>query len=103
MRVLIVTPAPRGDRAGNRITALRWAGLLRSLGHRVRIAQHYVDQRCDLMIALHARKSADSIARFVGPRIVALTGTDIYGEMDPAARRSLELADRIVALQPLAI
>jgi putative glycosyltransferase (TIGR04348 family) len=36
--------------------------------------------------------------------VVALTGTDLYRDLpaDPSARRSLELADRIVFLHPLA-
>jgi dimethylhistidine N-methyltransferase len=106
MRVLIVTPAARGDRSGNRITALRWAGLLRSLGHRVRLARSFEAQPCDAMIALHAKRSHPSIVRFAAtskPLIVALTGTDIYGPMDVETRRSFELAHRIVALQPRAV
>jgi L-histidine Nalpha-methyltransferase len=106
MRILIVTPAARGDRGGNRVTALRWAAILRSLGHRVRIAESFEDQPCDALIALHARKSHASILKFRergGALIVALTGTDIYGEHTAETRRSFELADRIVALEPRAI
>jgi putative glycosyltransferase (TIGR04348 family) len=110
MRICLVTPAPPRSRKGNRVTALRWARLLRSLGHRVALAEQYHQQRCDLLIALHAGRSAASIARFreihpSTPIILALTGTDVYGEIhtDPKAQRSLELADRLVVLQPLAI
>jgi putative glycosyltransferase (TIGR04348 family) len=108
MRMLIVTPA--GAQGGNRITAERWSRLLRNLGQRVQIAPEYRDQPCDVLVALHARKSAASIRRFrrtqpAGPLIVALTGTDLYGDLgrSPAARRSIELATRIVVLQPDAV
>ena len=64
MRIRIVTPAPRGSRYGNRVTAQRWARLLRELGHRVTIAQEYKRAQSDVLIALHARRSAESIAQF---------------------------------------
>ncbi|MBW3539561.1 MAG: TIGR04348 family glycosyltransferase [Planctomycetes bacterium] len=107
MRVLIVTPAPRGSRSGNRVTAERWRRLLRSLGHRVILGDEFCGTRYDLLVALHARKSAASIFRFREacprrPVILALTGTDLYGDIHRpgVARRSLELADRLVVLQP---
>jgi putative glycosyltransferase (TIGR04348 family) len=110
MRALVVTPAPAGSRKGNRITALRWAWVLRELGHRVRLRETYAGEGCDLLVALHAGKSADSVARFrderpTCPLVVALTGTDLYDDIrnNPAARRSLELADRLIVLQPLAV
>lgn len=108
MRILIVTPAPARSRAGNRVTARRWAGLLRDLGHRVTLAEEYrASATLDLLIALHARKSADSIRRFrrqqpEQPLVLALTGTDLYRDIhrDESARRSLQWADRLVLLQP---
>ena len=110
MKILIVTPAPAGSRAGNRVTALRWSRLLRDLGYRVAIAVEYVQQRCDLMIALHARRSAISVRRFrerhpEHPLVLALTGTDLYGDIhtDPEAQLSLRLADRLVVLQDLGV
>ena len=106
-RILIVTPAPPRSRKGNRITAERWAGLLRSLGHRVEISEEYHSQEVDVLVALHARKSARSIARFHvdhpdTPLLVALTGTDLYHDLktSAAANRSLELATRLILLQP---
>lgn len=106
MRILIVTPAPSGSRLGNRVTAVRWAGMLRRLGHRVKIAESFTDQRCDALLALHARKSFPSIHRFrvrspSAPLVVALTGTDLYADLPRSAkaRRSLELADFIITLQ----
>jgi putative glycosyltransferase (TIGR04348 family) len=112
VRALIVTPAPRGARTGNRVTALRWAAMLRALGHRVRITGAFADGRedPDLMIALHAKKSAASIRAFRqrrphAPLFVALTGTDIYRDVKTSAEAnaSLELATRLIALQPRAI
>lgn len=110
MKVLIVTPAPRRSRYGNRVTALRWARILRRLGHHVGIAQEYTGQSCDVLVALHARRSASSVERFRAqrgavPLILALTGTDVYTDIrtSDAARRALERADRLVVLQPLAI
>jgi putative glycosyltransferase (TIGR04348 family) len=109
MRIQIVTPARPGARTGNVVTAQRWARLLRSLGHRVQVSRRYRDQRADLLIALHARRSAAAIFRFrrAHPRkaiVLALTGTDIYGahSRNARARRAMEQADRLVILQPLA-
>jgi len=89
------------------VTALRWARLLRELGHRVAVEVDYRGQPWDVLIALHARKSARSIERFAharpaAPVVLALTGTDLYGDIhtSKAARRSLALATRIVVLQP---
>ena len=62
------------------------------------------------MLALHARRSADAIQAWSGVHgdqslAVVLTGTDLYGDIgfDPQARRSLELARRLVVLQELGI
>lgn len=110
MRIGIVTPAPPGSRYGNRITALRWARILRRLGNRVSILQTYSGQAYDLLVALHARRSHPSIITFrrqnpAAPVIVALTGTDLYRDIrtNHLARESLDLATRIVVLQPKAI
>ncbi len=109
MRIRIITPAPSGVTTGNRVTAQRWAKHLRALGHSVRIQQEYDRGACDLLVALHARKSAASIERFGElhpdlPIVVALTGTDVYGDLhgDGVALQSLQAAWRIVTLQPLA-
>ncbi len=105
----MVCPAPPGSLYGNRVTALRWAGMLRGLGHQVTIVSDYQDEDCDLLIALHARRSGEAALRFRrtrpwSPLIVALTGTDLYRDLHryQTPRRVLETADRIVALQPLA-
>lgn len=107
MRISLITPAPAGSRKGNRVTAQRWSKILRGLGHRVDVAQEYAGKRCDLMVALHARRSHASIVRFQEdhpdlPVVVALTGTDLYGDIhtDSDTQRSLDLASRLVMLQP---
>src|SRR6266478_1653929 len=110
MRIGIVTPAPPDSRHGNRITALRWATILRRLGNHVSISQTYDGRPFDLLVALHARKSHSSIINFrqqrlVAPIIVALTGTDLYRDIrvNHLARESLDIATRIVVLQPKAV
>src|SRR5215470_18762589 len=110
MRIQIVTPAPPESTHGNRITAERWTKILRQLGHQVSISQRYNQQPADLLIALHARRSHSSIARFRrahpdSPIVLALTGTDVYRDIhkNPRARESLALAGRIVVLQPYAL
>lgn len=110
MRILVVTPAGRGSRKGNRVTAARWAGHLRSLGHRVGLAEAWDGQPCDLLVALHATKSNPSVERWrsrrpAAPLVVGLAGTDLYQDLpsSPEARRSLDLADRLTVLQPLGI
>ncbi|HLU38334.1 MAG TPA: TIGR04348 family glycosyltransferase, partial [Planctomycetota bacterium] len=102
--VLLVDPGAEGRAGGNRVTALRWAMILRRLGHRPRRAARFDGRPADVLVALHAVRSADSIdafrARFPGGGVVvALTGTDLH---DAAGRdrleRSLALADAVVVL-----
>ena len=89
---------------------MRWARILRQFGHRVHIAHRYDGAVADLMIALHAWRSADSIRTFRErypdrPLIVGLSGTDIYDYIDrdrASVLRSLACADRLIALHELA-
>ncbi len=106
-RILIVTPAPPGSLKGNRVTAMRWARLLRKSSYQVRVDEQYDHQDCDLMIALHARRSAKSIQQFRQanpnkPLIVGLVGTDVYHDIhsNRLAQQSLELATGFIVLQP---
>ena len=92
------------------MTATRWAGFLRKLGHKVIIEQNYSGLSCDLMIALHARRSFSSIEQFRElhsdkPIVVVLTGTDLYKDIriDPDSLKSLEYANRLVVLQQMGI
>jgi putative glycosyltransferase (TIGR04348 family) len=109
LRIVIVTPSKRGSTSGNRVTAERWARLLRSLGHRVRVAPRWTDERADILVAIHAVKSASSISRFAAahperPIVVLLAGTDLQDARRAATlRRSVALARRVVVLQPLAM
>jgi putative glycosyltransferase (TIGR04348 family) len=108
MKVALITPAGTRSRSGNRHTAVRWAAMLRSLGHKVRVSVRWDGRAADAMIALHARRSHDSVARFrecfpASPLAVVLTGTDLYRDIhtDRNAQASLELADRLVVLQDM--
>jgi putative glycosyltransferase (TIGR04348 family) len=110
MKIGIITPAPPGSRYGNRVTALRWARILRKLGHRVTLKQDYEGEEFDLLVALHARKSHAALRAFhqaypQTPIIVGLTGTDVYRDIRTKenARESLWLARRLIVLQPKAI
>lgn len=104
--IAIITPARAGTRNGNRHTAQRWAAQLRAAGHRVSVGTAWDGRPCNLLLALHARRSHPSIVAYrkrypSGPLVVALTGTDLYRDL-PASRKaqqSLAFADLIVTLQ----
>ncbi|MDE0033925.1 MAG: glycosyltransferase, partial [Deltaproteobacteria bacterium] len=105
-RIALVTPAGPTRRTGNRISGNRWARILRASGHRVTALDRYERERCDLLIALHARRSHPSIRQFHDrhpdkPIVVVLTGTDLYRDIheDEDSRESLHLATRLVVLQ----
>ncbi len=106
MKIVITVPVSAAPRGGNRHTAARWRDFLRDLGHRVRVVTRWRGGHDDLLFALHARKSFDSILRFSevkpsAPIVVALTGTDLYRDIRkyPEARQSLGLAARLAVLQ----
>ncbi|MGI8743791.1 MAG: selenoneine biosynthesis selenosugar synthase SenB [Bryobacteraceae bacterium] len=109
VRIGIVCPAPPQTLYGNRISALRWARILRQLGHGVVVQTSYAGAPFDVLIALHAKRSAPSVFEFhqqhpERPVVVVLTGTDLYRDIhhDQTAQKALEIATRLVALQPLA-
>lgn len=105
-----MTPALASANNGNWQTARRWASMLRP-AYRVHLADRWDggaggDEA--LMIALHARRSAGSIAAWrqvhpARPLMLVLTGTDLYRDIaiDDQASRSLELADVLVVLNDL--
>ena len=104
--IVIISPALADANNGNWQTARRWSRFLRR-DYRVSIAVQWDGNPCDAMIALHARRSAPSIAAFAAafparPLIVVLTGTDLYRDIlsDADAQRSLQLATHLVVLQP---
>lgn len=106
-RVLIVSPASARENNGNWQTASRWARFLRGR-YRVSIAPGWDPSAAlpDLMIALHARRSADPLARFAlahpeRARALVLTGTDLYRDIATSAeaQASLQHAQALVVLQ----
>jgi putative glycosyltransferase (TIGR04348 family) len=129
-RVRIVSPALAAANNGNWHTASRWQRFLAEVAQ-VEIVGVDADERraeddrrgdgdrrgddgggrdADLLIALHARRSARSIARWReqrgdAPAVLVLTGTDLYRDLDvdPGARHSLQCASRIVVLQEAAL
>jgi putative glycosyltransferase (TIGR04348 family) len=114
VNILIVTPAPPALHTGNRTTAERWSRILTELGHQVRIARDWAgsgnENNSDLLVALHARRSFPAIDGFRrahprAPVVVALTGTDLYRDLESSAeaRQSLEIADRLIVLQPCGV
>jgi putative glycosyltransferase (TIGR04348 family) len=103
--VIIISPALASANNGNWQTASRWLRFLRD-HYCVRLAASWDGSMADIMIALHARRSAASIAAFARarpacPLIVVLTGTDLYRDIenDADAQRSLQLATCLVVLQ----
>lgn len=83
--------------------------MLRAQGHTVQINETYDGSPCDLMIALHAWRSAKSIAAYrakhpKGPLIVALGGTDVntFLKTEPATTlASMHAADALICLHSL--
>ena len=106
MDICLITPAAENSRSGNHTTAVRWRNILQSLGHKVSVEQKYSGQAADLMVALHAWRSASSIQNFADkhpakPLVVALTGTDAYQFIHTHPEQTLQsikLADRLVGL-----
>jgi len=110
LSILILSPAVASSNNGNWRTAERWQRFLAPAGP-VRIAQDWQGEDIAAVIALNARRSADSIARLRRacphmPLAVVLTGTDVYAENvadDLQVQHSLECASHIVVLQAEAL
>ena len=105
----IVRPAS-GVEGGNHVTAGRWERRFRELDFDVFVEEQWSGREVDVLVALHAAKSRESVERFrkarkKNPLVVAVAGTDLYGEGAPseAAKRSFHFASRVVVLQPRAI
>lgn len=109
--VVIVSPALVAANNGNWQTARRWQRLLSP--HSARIVRQWPDALADqdeVMLALHARRSAESVLAWHarhGQRGLGLvlTGTDLYRDIqqDEQARQSLALARSLVVLQGLGV
>jgi putative glycosyltransferase (TIGR04348 family) len=107
--ILIVSPALASSNNGNWHTASRWRTFLSAFAP-TEIIQQWDGEPARALVALHARRSAQSIARFREvhpnrPIALVLTGTDVYGEMasDDSARQSLRCATHLVVLQAEAL
>jgi putative glycosyltransferase (TIGR04348 family) len=105
--LVIVTPALADANNGNWQTAHRWARMLRG-AYNLRLAAQWDGGDEALMIALHARRSAASVAAWRAahpdrPLLLALTGTDLYRDIDrdASAQHSLAAADALVVLNEL--
>jgi putative glycosyltransferase (TIGR04348 family) len=105
--ICIISPALAAANNGNWQTAKRWQHML-STDYHVEIMLHWDGKPFDAMLALHARRSADSIAQWAAKFpdkliVLALTGTDLYRDIavDPLAQQSLKLAHRLVVLQDM--
>ena len=103
-----MTPALAAANNGNWQTARRWARWL-SRDCRVRLTDAWAGGDEDLMIALHARRSAPSMLAWRSaqaaphaqrPLLLVLTGTDLYRDIahDASAQQSLQWADQLVVL-----
>lgn len=102
-----MTPALADANNGNWQTARRWRQMLAS-AYRVQLAADWHGGDADLMVALHARRSAPAVAAWRAahpqrPLVLVLTGTDLYRDIqsDAAAQQSLQAADALVVLNAL--
>jgi putative glycosyltransferase (TIGR04348 family) len=106
VHVEIVTPAKPRSQHGNRVTAERWSALLRQLGHSVSLTTSWSGAPADVLVALHARRSAQAVREFSAahpdrPVVVALTGTDLYADLADSveAQQSVQAANALIVLQ----
>jgi len=106
-RIALVTPGLADANNGNWHTAARWAKFL-APDYPVSVLSQWRGESAEALIALHARRSAPSIAAWAAavprrPLIVVLTGTDLYRDIDVDrdAQASLRQADVLVVLNQL--
>ena len=109
MRAVLIAASHLGHQSGNSVTALRWQAILQDLGWDTTLDNQFNGESADLMIALNAYRSAESIHRFRDrypdrPLIVALTGTDLYRFLESDREKTtaaIAAADRLVVLNNL--
>ncbi len=108
MKVLVTTPYEKNSLQGNTVTALRIVAILSEAGFdAVVVSNGEAVEYADIIIALHARKSAHFIDEFlernpVGKVIVYLTGTDLYRDIPNKCgicEKSMQLANVLVVSQ----
>ena len=92
------------------MTALRWQGFLEELGYSVEVTESWSGGDADLLVALHAYRSHQSIVEFKKkypgrPIVLILTGTDIYRDIENHSEviQSMEIADQLIVLQSSAV
>jgi len=121
-RIAIAAPISPGANSGNDVTAARWAHHLEMLGHETTIVAVSEDPAilsehatsvltdADILIALHARRSAPAAAWWTEhrpgqPLIVGLAGTDLYRDMPDShtASATVASADAVIVLQEAAL
>jgi len=106
VNISLITPAKKQSRNGNRTTVIRWAGMLREMGHHVSTDVEYRGETVDVMIALHAWRNAEAMLRYQnqfpdGSLVVALAGTVVntFLKSDPETTLgSMQMADALICL-----
>ena len=118
LNISVITPAAKRSLSGNRATAVRWARILEGLGHSVTVAESWPgtgpgregrSRGPDLLVAIHAWRSAASVAAFRDrypsrPLVVLMSGTDVYRfqhSHPEETTASMAAADRLVGLHDL--
>ena len=105
-RVCIVSPALADANNGNWHTASRWQKFLAPVADVQIVLAWSGATPADALIALHARRSAESIEGFAAahphaPLALVMTGTDLYRDIrtEAAAQHAMQCASHVVVLQ----
>ena len=108
MKICIIHPTSNARSSGNRITALRWGRILKSLDCSVQISTELPEPGIDLLIAMNPAKigalALDYLANSPNCRLIfAITGTDLHGSETNLnlSIAALEKAFRIICINPL--
>ena len=104
MKFLILFPDNKKAVTGNFCSALQYQIILQDLGHRVELANRYIEQDAEVLIAINADKNNSHIRKFNSDNpqskiILILSGTDIYPEPSAKAIDSMEVGNVLVLLQ----
>jgi len=104
--VCIVSPVAQRAHDGVAVTAERWRQWLEPVAD-VAVAPEWTGASDDILIALHAGGSAESVARFAHahprrPLALVLTGSDVARDIDthPSACAALSHATHLIVRQP---
>jgi putative glycosyltransferase (TIGR04348 family) len=92
------------------MTALRWQRFLEELSYSVEVTESWSQGDPNVLIALHAYRSHQSIVQFKKkhprrPIVLILTGTDLYRDMENHSEviQSMEMANQLIVLQSSAL